>query len=237
MGHLQASLAQRWSSGLNNPFINQSSIHLSVAAYMWRIIRRQKYPVMGFSMFPCLGTEKPPVGSFFFRLGQQDKYPISWCTVHHPAWSCISTVALRYSRAIIKSQFVGKILGQRHVLHLETTTRDKAGPPPVQPLIPSVTCLPIHPFRTPNQRGDGGYPPSFWDLPRGVLHPSSTLSIKSDPPGSALCVLTMLLVGPVTVFSVAFTRVVFLLYSEVSLHHGNHSFRQGIYPQLGGRFV
>ena len=162
MGHLQASLAQRWSSGLNNP-LNQSSIHLSIAAYMWRIIRRQKYPVMGFSMFPCLGTEKPPVGSFLFRLGQQDKYRISWCTVHHPAWSRISTVAVRYSRAIIKSQFVGKILGQRHVLHLETTT--------VQPLIPSVTCLPIHPFRTPNQRGDGGYPPLFGIFPVGFCTP------------------------------------------------------------------
>ena len=188
-------------------------------------------------MFACLGTEKPPVGSFFFCLGQQGKYRISWCTVHHPAWSRISTVALRYSRAIIKSQFVGKILGQRHVLHLETSTRDKAGPPPVQPLIPSVTCLPIHPFPTPNQRGDGGYPPSFWDLPRGALYPTSTLSIRSDPAGSALCVLTMLLVGPVTVFSVAFTWVVFLLYSEVSLHHGTHSFRRRIYPRLGGRFV
>ena len=47
----------------------------------------------------------------------------------------------------------------------------------------------------------------------------------------------MLLVGPVTVVSVAFTWVVFLLYSEVSLHHVTHSFRQRIYPRLGGRFV
>ena len=122
-------------------------------------------------MFPCLGTEKPPVGSLFFCSGQQGKYRISWCTVHHPAWSRISTVALRYSRAIIKSQFVGKILGQRHVLHLETSTRDKAGPPPVQPLIPSVTCLPIHPFRTPNHRVNGGYPPPFGTFPEGLNTP------------------------------------------------------------------
>lgn len=64
------------------------------------------------------------------------------------------------------------------------------------------------------------------------MRPSSTLFIRSDPAGSALCVLTMLLVGPVTLSSVAFTWVVFLLYSEVSLHHGTQSFRQRIYPLL-----
>ena len=69
------------------------------------------------------------------------------------------------------SQFVGKILGQRHVLHFEATTRDKPGPPPVHPLIPSVTCLPIHPFRTPNQKGDGGYPPPFGTFPEGLCTP------------------------------------------------------------------
>ena len=159
--------------------------------------------------------------------------------VHHPSPSLVTHLHGRL--AILgrnnQSQFVGKVLGQHHVLHLETSTRDKAGPPPVQPLIPSVTCLPIHPFRTPNQRGHGGYPPSFWDLPRGALRPSSTLSIRSDPAGSALCVLTMPLVGPVTLSSVAFPWVVFLLYSEVSLHHGTQSFRKRIYPPLGGRFV
>lgn len=81
--------------------------------------------------------------------------------VHHPSPSLVTHLHGRL--AILgrnnQSQFVGKVLGQHHVLHLETSTRDKAGPPPVQPLIPSVTCLPIHPFRTPNQRGHGGVSP------------------------------------------------------------------------------
>ena len=93
------------------------------------------------------------------------------------------------------------------------------------------------PLSHPQPERGWGVSPSFWDLPRGALHLSSTLSIRSDPAGSALCVLTMLLVGPVTVFSVAFTWVMFLLYSEVSLHHGTQGFRQRIYHRLGGRFV
>ena len=91
--------------------------------------------------------------------------------MHHPSPSLFTHLHGRL--AILgrnnQSQFVGKVLGQHLVLHLETSTRDKA--------------------------------------------------------------------GPVTLSSVAFTWVVFLLYSEVSLHHGTQSFRKRIYPPLGGRFV